>query len=266
MTTLAVANISYRYKGAVRDTLSEVSFSVSQGDRLAIIGKNGCGKSTILKCMAGLLLPRNGQILLDNRDNTAFSRRERARMIAYVPQASGRLAPLFSVHDFVSLGRFPYQGFFALKSSYDLNVVRSALELTDTTALSDRLLPTLSGGELQRVYLAAAVAQESNILLLDEPMTFLDPEHEVHLQEALDRIHAEQNTTIISVTHDINLALNRHSHIAALVNGRLHFFGTTQEFRMKSLELLSEIFTIPFTSASTKQGAEPFLVPESFLV
>ena len=132
-----------------------------------------------------------------------------AHLIAFVPQANNRTLPPFAVREFIMLGRFPFQGFFALPSKRDKIIVDAALQLTDTEALSDRLLTTLSGGELQRVFLAAAVAQRTAILLLDEPMAFLDPMHQELIQRSIDRIHEEFSTTIIAVTHDVNHALNR---------------------------------------------------------
>jgi iron complex transport system ATP-binding protein len=261
MATIKIDSLSFHYEKSA-PVLSGVSFSINEGDRWAIIGKNGCGKSTLLKCI-GSLLPSHGMVLVEERPVTSYRPLDLAKLIAYVPQAIGRLQPPDSVADFVMLGRFPYQGFFALPTIEDREIVHEALRLTDTDTLRERSMNTLSGGELQRVFLAAAVAQKSSILLLDEPLSFLDPLHQSMVQRSLDRIHEEYRTTIVTVTHDINLALNRYSHICAIVKGKLFYAGTVAEFGRNAHNLLEEIYSIRFVEANSCDGGIRYFIPES---
>jgi iron complex transport system ATP-binding protein len=262
MATIKIDSLSFCYEKSM-PVLAGVSFSINAGERWAIIGKNGCGKSTLLKCIGGLLRSTQGSVLIKNRSVASYHPLELAKLIAYVPQAIGRMQPPYSVADFVMLGRFPYQGFFALPVVEDRKIVIEALQLTDTDSLAERSMNTLSGGELQRVFLAAAVAQKSSILLLDEPMSFLDPLHQSMVQRSLDRIHDEYNTTIITVTHDVNLALHRYSHVCAIVKGKQYFAGTTQQFGENAHKLLEETYSIKFIEIKSYDDGTKYFTPES---
>lgn len=239
--------------------LSEVSVTIGAGERWAVIGQNGAGKSTLVKCMAGLLPASGGEIRLEGQRLAEVGPRQRARRIAYVPQAAGRGVPGFTVVDYVMMGRFPHQGFLAIPSERDRRRVGEALTLTDTDALATRAMNTLSGGELQRVFLAAAVAQESALLLLDEPLSFLDPLHQDIILTALDRIHDRYGTAMVTVTHDVNAALVRSSHILALVAGRVFFAGAAAELRRRAPAVLQEIYSLPFDTAMA--GTQTLMVP-----
>ena len=160
MSAIKVNAISFRYSENVT-VLKDVSFAVQEKERWAIIGKNGSGKSTLLKCIGGLLPTCGGSIFIHGKPVTSYRSRELAKLIAYVPQAGNRSLPPYSVKEFVMLGRFPYQGFFALPGKQDREIVEAVLRLTDTDLLADRSLNTLSGGELQRVFLAAASCAEN---------------------------------------------------------------------------------------------------------
>jgi len=258
MPLLSISNISYSINK--KTILNAVSFAVEKGESWAIIGKNGAGKSTLIKCLCRLLRVSHGSISFENRDLISFTPRELARGISYVPQASGRPMPSFTVFDYVMMGRFPYQGFMALPAVEDKNIVNESLALTDTFHLSERRMNTLSGGELQRVFLAGAVAQRTELLLLDEPVTFLDPLHQELVRKALLAIHNEFGTTIITVTHDVNAALSRYSHVAALIEGSLYYAGSCDGFLKKVPEALFEVFSLPFNEAVTGDGRK-IIVP-----
>lgn len=261
MSAIKVNAISFRYSENVT-VLKDVSFAVQEKERWAIIGKNGSGKSTLLKCIGGLLPTCGGSIFIHGKPVTSYRSRELAKLIAYVPQAGNRSLPPYSVKEFVMLGRFPYQGFFALPGKQDREIVEAVLRLTDTDLLADRSLNTLSGGELQRVFLAAAVAQKTAILLLDEPMSFLDPLHQAMMQRSLDRIHDEFAVTMVTVTHDVNLALNRCSHIFALGNGKPFFIGTSDIFKENALKLLLEVYSITFSEIKNNNNNTRYYLPE----
>lgn len=263
MSAIKVDSLSFSYDRNAH-VLADISLEIGVGERWAIIGKNGCGKSTLLKCMGSLLTPSRGGVAVTGKPVSSYRPLDLAKLIAYVPQAIGRSLPPYPVLDFVMLGRFPYQNFFALPTAEDRKTVREVLKLTDTDSLASRSMNTLSGGELQRVFLAAAVAQKSSILLLDEPMSFLDPLHQTLVQGSLDRIHDEFSTTIITVTHDVNLALNRYTHICAISEkGTLFFKGTAQEFKGKALQLLQEIYCLKFLKINSYNDSAAYFVPES---
>jgi ABC-type cobalamin/Fe3+-siderophores transport system ATPase subunit len=261
MALITINSISFHYDPGT-PVLSDVSLEVNRGETWAIIGKNGSGKSTLLKCIGNMVHAACGSIMINDRPIHSYRPMDLAKLIAYVPQASGRLLPPYTVSDFIMLGRFPYQGFFALPSSEDRRIVREVRLLTDTDALAERAMNTLSGGELQRVFLAAAVAQKTDILLLDEPMSFLDPLHQEMIHRSLGRIHDEFNTTIITVTHDVNLALNRFSHICALTQGKQFFIGPCEKFKENANELLHEIYSINFLEIKNYNDSSRYYLPE----
>ena len=260
MAGISVSSVSFHYTEQV-PVLRNISLEVMPGQQWALLGQNGSGKSTLLKAVGGLLKISGGSISVEGKLVEEYRPRELARQIAYVPQASGRALPPFSVAEFVLLGRFPYQGFFALPGKQDRKIVDEVLHLTDTGALAGRSMQTLSGGELQRVFLAAAVAQHAGILLLDEPMSFLDPYHQETMYRSLERIHAEFSTTIITVTHDVNFAINRCSHVCALRQGELFFAGRCDAFLEKAIDLLRDIYSIEFSEIIRNQDQFRFYLP-----
>jgi iron complex transport system ATP-binding protein len=264
MPLIAANALTFGYAAHSR-ALEDISLEIEEKSTWAIIGKNGSGKSTLLKCLCGLLRCPAGSLSILGKPLASYRPRDLARLVSFVPQASNRLLPPFSVREFIMLGRFPFQGFFALPSRGDRAIVDAALELTDTGALADRLLTTLSGGELQRVFLASAVAQRTAILLLDEPMAFLDPMHQELIQRSIDRIQEEFSTTIIAVTHDINHALNRFSHLCALSQGKPFYVGLCEDFKRDALKLLHAIYSITFYEIKSYDEKHRFYLPESFL-
>ncbi len=246
-TIIEVRDLGYSFKE--RLVLKGISFSIRRGETWSVIGKNGAGKSTLIRCIAGLLNTSAGSVLIHGRDVAALKPRDRAKVLSYVPQAAARNLAPYSVLEFVMLGRFPYQGIMTIPSPEDRRIVREALALADIDAFRERLVTTLSGGELQRVFLAAAVAQQSNILLLDEPATFLDPLHQHLMTKTLQRIHEELGTIIITITHDVNAAIASFSNVLALVDGSLFFAGPVSDFRERCPGILNKIYSIPFEEA-----------------
>jgi len=252
-----IANLTFAYNG--RRVLAGISFHVEEGQRWAIIGRNGSGKSTLIKCIAGLEKTAPGTVKINGKDIGAYSAKERARCIAYVPQVSGRNLP-FTVYDYVMMGRFPYQGFMAVPSAHDCCVVNSALMLTETLDVKDRLIYSLSGGEQQRVFIAGAVAQQSKIVLLDEPTTFLDPYHQQRIIEVLDRICSELGTTILSVTHEITTFNTLYNNVLALKSGRVLYCGAIENLTADNCAILQNLFDLPFERVILKSG-QPAIIP-----
>ncbi|MEN6576505.1 MAG: ABC transporter ATP-binding protein [Phycisphaerales bacterium] len=203
-TVIQIDRVSFGY-GAQRPVLSQISVGVRQGAFLAVAGANGVGKSTLIKIMAGLLKPQSGTVLLEGRELYSYSVQEIARRIAVVRQ---EFVPAFgfSVLETVLMARTAGYGPLGFERKEDRALATRALEMTDTARFSSRPLGSLSAGERQRVFIARALAQNTPILLLDEPTSFLDLKHQVAIYDLLKSIQEETAATIVAVTHDLNLA------------------------------------------------------------
>jgi iron complex transport system ATP-binding protein len=239
--------------------LEEITFSVSPGDFLSIIGPNGAGKTTLIKCINRINPLSGGQIRLHGDSLQRMSQREIARSISYIPQSDASYTG-FTVFEFVMMGRYPYFRPFTAPATEDTQAVEQAMELLDITDLRERSVTTLSGGERQKVLIAAAMAQSSEMLLLDEPTTFLDPAREAEIARILKRLNQEKGTTVVSVTHDINLALRLSNSILLLNNGRIAFSGSPAELMQGSY--LEEVFQTSFFRMEHPESGEYILVPE----
>jgi iron complex transport system ATP-binding protein len=197
---------------------------VPPGRITAIVGANACGKSTLLRSMSRLLAPRGGQVLLDGRAVHRMPAKELARTLGLLPQSP--IAPEgITVADLVGRGRHPHQGVFTRWKKEDDAAVAAALEATQTTELAERAVDELSGGQRQRVWIAMALAQQTDLLLLDEPTTFLDVAHQVEVLDLLTDLNRTRGTTIVMVLHDLNLAARYADHLVALSDGRIHAAG-----------------------------------------
>ncbi|MCA0144018.1 ABC transporter ATP-binding protein [Blastococcus sp. LR1] len=207
-----------------RIVIEHLDLAVPAGRITAIVGANACGKSTLLRSMSRLLAPRAGTVLLDGRAVHRTPAKELARTLGLLPQSP--IAPEgITVADLVGRGRHPHQGVFSRWSRDDDAAVAAALEATQTTTLADRAVDELSGGQRQRVWIAMALAQQTDLLLLDEPTTFLDVAHQVEVLDLLTDLNRTRGTTIVMVLHDLNLAARYADHLVALAGGRVHAAG-----------------------------------------
>ncbi len=225
MNGLWTEGVVFDYPGQ-RRALRNVSLAVRPAEMTALVGPNGCGKSTLLRHLAGLLVPRQGRVLLDGRDLCRCARRDAARCIAYVPQ---RCAFLFSlpVFDAVLLGRRPYVAW--RPSPRDVEAVRRVIRALDMTALEDRPVTELSGGELQKVVIARALAQDTPYLLLDEPTSQLDVAHQIEIMEYLIRAARRDGKGVLVAAHDLNLAGRYADRVAMMCRGELAAVGTPDD-------------------------------------
>lgn len=239
--------------------LYDVSFAVSQGEYVSIIGPNGAGKTTLLKCINRLISPTSGVVRVYGRPVHAYRRSELAALIGYVPQADGRIFP-FTVYEIVMMGRYPHLSPFASPRAEDVEAVRRALTLTETEQFAERFYVTLSGGERQKVMIAAALAQQASILLLDEPTTFLDPKHQTEIFRILGKVNEEAGVTILSVTHDINTATLSSTRIIALKHGRCVFSGSPRD--VMTQEVLAPLYEKQFVFVDHPVTGERLVVPE----
>ena len=211
-----------------RTVVDDLDLAIPPGRVTAIVGANACGKSTLLRSMARLLAPRAGQVVLDGHDLHRLPTRDVARTLGLLPQSP--LAPEgIAVGDLVGRGRQPHQRMFARWSAGDDEAVTAALEATGTLDLVDRSVDELSGGQRQRVWIAMALAQQTDLLLLDEPTTYLDVSHQIDVLDLLTDLNRSRGTTIVMVLHDLNLAARYADHLVALAGGRLHAAGEPAE-------------------------------------
>lgn len=215
-SALEAKAITYRYE-ADNDVFRDVSVAVDGGDLTGIVGPNGSGKSTLLRVLCGLLRPNAGEVTLDGRALPSFSGIERARRVAFLPQAVNPAFAL-SVFEVVCLGRYPHVGALGALRPRDKEVAERCLRDTETESLRARDFMTLSGGERQRVLLASILAQEPNLLLLDEPTSALDIHHQIEIFALLERL-AREGYGIAVVTHDLNLAARFCSRLLLLAGG-----------------------------------------------
>jgi iron complex transport system ATP-binding protein len=221
-------SFTYGRGRSARPVLEGVSLEIAAGSIVGLLGPNGSGKTTLLKLMAGVLEPVSGTVLLDGRPLREVSRLGRARRVAMVAQEN-RAAFDFTVLDIVLMGRYPHLGTFELEGPDDLRVARSALEATGTAELATRRFATLSGGEQQRVVIASALAQASELLLLDEPTTALDLRYQFEVADVLRRLNAKRGTTLVVSTHDLTLASALCAHVIMLKDGRVMAYGPTND-------------------------------------
>jgi len=206
--------------------LQDVSIDIPRGSFTGVLGPNGCGKTTLLKLMSGVLKPRAGDVLLEGEPIGHITRRQLARRIAVVPQET-HPAFDFTVMEMVLMGRHPHLGPFALEGPADLAIAREALAATGTAHLADRVYMTLSGGEKQRVIIASALTQSPELLLLDEPTASLDIGYQLEIATLLGNLNRERGVTLVLATHDLNLAASLCSDLVLLREGRILARGRT---------------------------------------
>ncbi|MGZ4452646.1 MAG: ABC transporter ATP-binding protein [Nocardioides sp.] len=254
--TLVVERASLSYGD--RPIVTDLSLALPEGQVTVIVGANACGKSTLLRALARLLRPAGGQVLLDGRDVHTIPTRQLARRLGLMPQAP--IAPEgIVVADLVARGRHPHQGLFGRWSAADDAAVAAALEATGVSDLADRAVDELSGGQRQRVWIAMALAQETSVLLLDEPTTYLDLAHQIEVLDLLARLNAERGTTIAMVLHDLNLAARYADHLVALRAGRMMAAGTPAE--VVTEETVEAVFGLPCMVVADPVTGTPLVVP-----
>jgi iron complex transport system ATP-binding protein len=228
---LAARDLSFAYarrRGVEERVLDHVSIEVQSGTVVGLLGPNGSGKTTLLRIVSGVLSPQSGGVEIDGRPIEQLTRRELARRIAVVPQETHSTFD-FSVIDMVLMGRYPHLGPFELEGAADQAIAREALAATGTAALEARPFATLSGGEKQRVVIASALAQASDMLLLDEPTAALDLGYQFEITALLRQLNTERGTTMIVSTHDLNLAAALCERIVLLKHGRVIAHGSTRD-------------------------------------
>jgi iron complex transport system ATP-binding protein len=239
-----------------RALLDGVSLAIPKGAMASIIGPNGAGKSTLMKLLVGQLKADAGEVRLDDKPLSAWTRRALARRISYVPQSPPVNIP-FTVEEFVAMARYAHGNLFGGLDQQGREAVREAIATTGCESLRHRMMPTLSGGEARRAHLAAALAQGGDILLLDEPTTHLDYRHQREVARLLRDIHRERGLTVVAVQHDLNQGVAQSDLVLALKQGKSFHLGPPCE--LLSEEALGELFGTPFHVVEAP-GGEPLVV------
>lgn len=249
MTILSAHNLSLSI-GSV-PILNDISLDLPPGGILSVIGPNGAGKSTLLKCLAGLLPPTAGKVELAGKATGTLSGRDRAKQIAVVPQEALFTVP-FTVAEFLELARYPHRGSFSPLTAADRAAIAQAVAVTDIAPFLHRTVTTLSGGEKRLTLIAAALVQESPLLLLDEPTSALDPAHRMAVLRLIKKVHGELGRTIVLVTHEVNDALFFGGMVIGLKKGRIALPATATG--KLELAALGALFDIPFTHWHDEAG------------
>ncbi|WP_431034865.1 ABC transporter ATP-binding protein [Streptomyces sp. P6-2-1] len=256
-TRLAAQGLSLGYDTG-RVIVDDLDVEIPDGKVTVVVGPNACGKSTLLRALGRLLKPRAGTVLLDGADLARAPGKETARTIGVLPQTP-QPPDGITVADLVARGRQPHQKWWQQWSEDDERAVTEALERTDTAQLAERLVDELSGGQRQRVWIAMALAQETDLLLLDEPTTYLDMAHQVEVLDLVRRLNHERGRTIVAVLHDLNQAVRYGDHLIAMKGGRIIAQGDPAE--IITAELVHEVFGLESVVVPDPVTGGPLVVP-----
>ena len=255
---LALHNITVRYGRGQPAVLADLSLTIQRGEFIGLAGPNGSGKTTLLKIISGVLAPDAGSILLDGQPLAHISRRALARRIAVLPQNVSFLFP-FSVMEVVLMGRAPHHSAFSLEGDDDVAVARACLERTETTDLANRSILTLSGGELQRVALARALAQEPEILLLDEPTAHQDLRHQLDIFELVMDLHDTRGLTVLAVSHELSLLARYSKRLLLIHNGHVVADGSPKD--VVTPDRVQEVYGVTAEIHPHPHGGSPLVLP-----
>lgn len=256
MFRLETTGLSIAYED--RLIVEDLNIQIPQGRITALVGANGSGKSTILKTMARLMQPKAGHVLLDGKSIHKQSTREVAKQLAILPQNPTAPEGL-TVTELVSYGRFPYQkGFGSLKEE-DKKMIEWAIDATGLNEFHDRPIEQLSGGQRQRAWIAMALAQDTDILFLDEPTTFLDMAHQLEVLQLLEELNISSQRTIVMVVHDLNHATRYAHHMIAIKQGKAAAVGSPQE--VMTTEVMREVFGIEADIITDPRTGVPLCLP-----
>jgi cobalamin transport system ATP-binding protein len=252
MPVICAQNINFSY--TEKAVIEDVSFAVKKGQIAAIIGPNGSGKTTLLKIINGTLLPNTGQMLIDGIDTSQWLRKDMAEKVAIVPQENSIVFPFYA-EEIVLMGRFPRLGDYRFEGKHDYKIVHDTMEKTDCLAFARRRFNELSSGERQRVLIARALAQEPEVLLLDESTVFLDLKHQLQFLNLLKQLNMDRQLTIIFVTHDINLAAQNADKIILLDGGKIYAIGNPAE--VISARNIKEVYEVGVLVDENPQNGSP---------
>jgi iron complex transport system ATP-binding protein len=255
---LSANNLTLGYDGVT--IVKNLDLTIHPGKITVLVGANGCGKSTLLRGLARLLKPEKGTVYLDAADLFKLSTKEVAKKLGILAQSP--IAPEgLTVRDLVACGRFPYQNWLQQWTKEDERLVEIALETTGMQELAERELDTLSGGQRQRAWIAMALAQDTDILLLDEPTTFLDLAHQIEVLDLLWELNQNHGRTLVMVLHDLNQACRYADYLVAVKQGRVYTHGTPEE--VMNATTVQEVFTLDAEIITDPVSGTPMCIPKS---
>lgn len=256
MATLQASELTLAYDKVT--IVDDLSLDIPTGQVSIVVGANGCGKSTLLRALSRLLKPAKGQVLLDGSDIHTRPAKEVAKTLGLLPQ-SPTAPDGITVRELISRGRYPHQGLFKRFSAEDESAVQRAMDLTNTTELAERSVDELSGGQRQRVWIAMALAQETDLLLLDEPTTFLDVAHQLEVLDVVSELNRTRGVTVIIVLHDLNLAARYADHLIALKDGKIYASGHPNE--VVTEKTVKAVFGMPSRVIPDPVAGTPLVLP-----
>jgi iron complex transport system ATP-binding protein len=256
MSTLATQQVTLGYDGAA--IIAGLDIVIPAGQITALVGPNGCGKSTLLRGLARLLKPRSGTVYLDGTAIMRLPTKEFAKQLGILPQSP--VAPEgLTVRELVAQGRYPHQRWFQQWSHQDEQMTLRALQITGMVELADRPVDALSGGQRQRAWIAMTLAQNTNILLLDEPTTFLDMAHQLEVFQLLQQLNRDEGRTVVMVVHDLNHAARYANYLVAMADGRIVTAGTPRE--VVTPAMLREVFGVEADIVLDPRTGVPLCIP-----
>ncbi|MCU0463373.1 MAG: ABC transporter ATP-binding protein [Anaerolineae bacterium] len=245
---------------AYEDTciIQDLSLSIPHGQITTLVGPNGCGKSTLLRGLSRLLKPKRGSVLLAGQDIWNMPTKQLAKQLGILPQ--GPVAPEgLTVHELVAQGRYPHQNWLQQWSREDERITREAMDITGIAEFADRAVDTLSGGQRQRAWIAMTLAQDSDLILLDEPTTFLDMAYQIEVLDLLHDLNAERGKTIVMVLHDLNHACRYADHLVAVRGGKVMAQGAPDE--VVTEQLVCDVFGVACRIIPDPVTGTPLVVP-----
>ncbi|EME97249.1 ABC transporter ATP-binding protein [Streptomyces mobaraensis NBRC 13819 = DSM 40847] len=256
MSRLQAESVTLAYDRRV--IAEDLSVAIPDNSFTVIVGPNACGKSTLLRALSRMLKPTTGSVLLDGQAIGSYPAKKVARTLGLLPQSS--VAPDgITVADLVARGRYPHQGLLRQWSPEDELIVQESMEATRVAELADRHVDELSGGQRQRVWIAMALAQRTPLLLLDEPTTYLDIQHQIEVLDLCAELHEEQGRTLVAVLHDLNHAARYATHLIAMRGGKVVAEGAPND--IVTSELVAEVFGLSCQIIDDPQTGTPLVVP-----
>ncbi|WP_438294573.1 ABC transporter ATP-binding protein [Streptomyces sp. HUAS TT7] len=256
MQRLSAESVTLGYDQRV--IAKDLSVEIPDNSFTVIVGPNACGKSTLLRALSRMLKPDQGRVLLDGQSIHSLPAKKVARTLGLLPQSS--IAPDgITVGDLVARGRYPHQGLLRQWSPEDERIVQESMDATGVGGLGERYVDELSGGQRQRVWIAMALAQQTPLLLLDEPTTFLDIQHQIEVLDLCARLHESQGRTLVAVLHDLNQAARYASHLIAMREGRVVAEGAPSE--VVTASLVEEVFGVRCQVIPDPETGTPLVVP-----
>jgi iron complex transport system ATP-binding protein len=253
---LETKKLTLAYESA--PVVRNLDLAIPEGKITVFVGANGCGKSTLLRGLARLLKPKSGTVYLDGKDISRLKSKTVAQQLAMLTQSP--IAPEgLTVRDLVAMGRYPYQNWLQQRSPEDEEKIQEALSTTTLNELADQVLDKLSGGQRQRAWIAMVLAQDTDILLLDEPTTYLDLAHQVELLDLLQQLYETKGKTIVMVLHDLNLACRYGDYLVAIKQGKVYAMGTPEQVMTE--EMVREVFGLECCIVSDPVANTPMCIP-----